>query len=112
MTRSMIALAVLASLAMPAAAADARVTIPFPDKGGIDSWHADSDSVLYLKSRGGDWYRAELLGACTGLSFAAAIGYEAEPNGTFDSTSAILVDNQRCPLTKLEKSAGPPPKKK
>jgi len=113
MTRSLIALAALASLAcaLPAMAADTRVSIPFPASGGIDSWHAESDSALYLKSRNGDWYRAELVGACQGLSFATVIGYEAEPNGTFDSTSAILVDGQRCPLVKLEKSSGPPPKK-
>ena len=56
MTRSLIALAALASLAfaLPATAADTRVLIPFPKSGGIDSWHADSDSALYLKSRNGD----------------------------------------------------------
>jgi Family of unknown function (DUF6491) len=114
MNRSMIALTVLASLGCvgPGTAADTRVSIPFHGKGGIDSWYAVNDSLIYLKSRSGDWYRAELAGPCSGLSFATAIGYEQEASGSFDSRSTILVDGQRCPLVKLEKSAGPTPKKK
>ncbi len=111
--RSLTALAALATLSFStvAVAGEAHVTIPFASTGGIDEWHADTDSSLYLRSRSREWYKAELLGPCSGLSFATTIGYVTPANGSFDDTSSIVVDGQKCKVTKLEHSAAPPKKK-
>ena len=107
--RSLVAIAVLGL--STAAFAEPSVSIPLANNGGIEEWHADTDSTLYLRSRTKDWYKAELYGPCSGLSFATGIGYVTPPNGNFDNTSSIVVDGQNCKVMKLEKS-GPPPKRK
>jgi Family of unknown function (DUF6491) len=94
-----------------AALAAASVSIPFANNGGIEEWHADTDSTLYLRSRNRDWYKAELTGPCSGLSFATGISYVTAPNGSFDNTSSVVVDGQSCKVMKLEKSEAPPKRK-
>ena len=118
-TRSTIALIAIAatglsapSLAAEGANAKTKASIPFASSGGIDEWHADGDKALYLRSRSGQWHRAELVASCLGLGNALTIGYVAESDGSFDSSSAILVDGERCQLSKLEKSEKPPSKGK
>jgi len=95
----------------PTIAAD-HVSIPFASSGGIDDWRPEGNRVVYLHSRGNDWYRAELFGPCDGLKFTETIGYVPSTNGSFDNTSSIVVDGKRCAVMKLEKSAEPAPKKK
>jgi len=109
--RSLLAGLTALSLATVAVASEAPVSIPFASTGGIDEWHADTDSALYLRSRTREWYRAELLGPCAGLSYATTIGYVTPANGSFDNTSSIVVNGERCKVTKLEHSAAPPKKK-
>ncbi len=116
--RTLIALAALATFgsSVTCLAADrtnqaSRESIPFSSTGGIDEWHADGDKALFLRSRSGQWYRAELVTPCMGLGFATSIGYIAESDGSFDSSSAILVDGLRCQLSKLEKTEKPPARK-
>jgi hypothetical protein len=106
-----LAMGVAAAMLAPQAQSASEASIPFASSGGIDNWQSDGDSALFLRSRNRDWYRAELVGACSGLSFATTIGYEAEANGSFESTSAIVVDGQRCPVAALQKIQGEPPKK-
>lgn len=116
--RSLTTLAALAALGLSpiAIAREAKsplaVSIPFASTGGIDEWHADGDKSIFLRSRSKDWYKAELAAPCAGLEYATQIGYVSESDGSFDSSSAVLVDGQRCQLVKLEKSAAPPHKGK
>jgi hypothetical protein len=103
--------AIIFTSIVPAGAAE-HISIPFASSGGIDEWRAESDRVLYLRSRTRDWYRAELIAPCEGLNFVETIGYVPASNGSFDSTSTILVDGRRCVVMKLEKSAEPTRRKK
>jgi hypothetical protein len=97
----------------PAAAADQEprdATIPFVNHGNLDDFRADGDSAVYLRATGRQWYRATLLGPCTELPFAQAIGVETRGIDTLDKFSTLIVRGQRCQLQSLVKS-GPPPKK-
>ena len=87
-----------------------RVSIPFADTVGIDDWRSVNDTTLYLHSRMGQWYKAEMFGPCEGLSFSERIGYKSEADGSFDDTSSIIVDGRECRLQTLVKS-DPPPKR-
>ncbi len=108
MLKNVVLLLALAA-ATPVSAAE-RVFIPFADKGGIDDWRSVNDRTLFLRSRGGQWYRAEMFAPCDGLGFANRIGYKSEPDGSFDDKSSILVEGRECRLQTLVKS-DPPPKK-
>ncbi|HEX2764327.1 MAG TPA: DUF6491 family protein [Allosphingosinicella sp.] len=107
----LLALAGLAGLAgTPGAAAPAaapEVRIPFPDRGGIRNFHAESEDVLYIQDRHRRWYRADLVGPCLGLGHALAIGYDTHGGG-FDRFSHIIVGPERCAIASLTPSEGPP----
>jgi hypothetical protein len=113
-----IALAGVAALAGPAAAAPppsdraAEVRIPFPGRGGIRSFHAEGDEILYIQDRRKRWYRAELYGPCLGLGHALAIGYDTRGTGSFDRFSHIIVGRERCAIQSLTASDGPPRKQR
>jgi hypothetical protein len=106
-----VAIGAAAAVVAPSAQSASNGSIPFAGSVGIDEWRSESDSALFLRSKSQGWFRAELVGACSGLSVATAIGYEAEADGSFENTSAILVDGQRCPVATLQKIDGEPPKK-
>ncbi len=92
--------------------ASGNASIPFVNHGGIQGWRVENDHVLYVQSQAGKWYKAETMGACTGLSFARRIGFEGGATDTFDRFSTILVDGRRCPLQSLSRVPGPLPSKK
>lgn len=81
--------------------------IPFANLGGIRNWRAPDWDTLYVQARNGQWYRAELMGPCSGLNFAHTIGFVLEPTGSFDSFSSILVDGEQCRVKSLVKSEPP-----
>ena len=103
--KTLIAIAAL-GVAGTTFAAD-RVFIPFADRGGIDDFHPVNDHVVYLRGRTQQWYKAEMFAPCSGLNFSERIGYETEADGSFDDTSSIIVDGQKCRVQKLEKSEDP-----
>jgi hypothetical protein len=119
-------LAVALIAALPAAPALARDTgwpadqigkeasIPFMDvRGTLYNFETDSDSGVYLQAQSRRWYYAKVLGPCIGLSFAQRIGVDTRFGGnSLDRTGTLLVDGQRCALTSLTASNGPPPKVK
>lgn len=84
-----------------------QTRIAFADMGGIGNWRADDGDVLFVQSRKGQWYRADLLGSCTGLPFAHTIGFVFEPSGSFDRFSSIVVDGRECRIRSLVESTGP-----
>ncbi|MBX3695153.1 MAG: hypothetical protein KF790_08265 [Steroidobacteraceae bacterium] len=116
-----IALAALLLAPLCANAADGKDTlpdpeqasIPFVDHGGIRDWHADRDRGLWVQDNRRNWYYAKLLGPCTGLDFATAIGFVTKPPGSFDRFSTIIVPREgSCPVVSFVRSDGPPPKEK
>ena len=117
-----LALAALAGaglLAAPAVAKDAKpralgveASIPFASSS-INNWQADGSDALYIQDLRRQWYRATLIGPCTELPFATAVGFDAgRALNTLDRFSTIVVRGQRCPLTSLVTSAPPPAKAK
>ena len=72
--------------------------IAFADRNGIRDWDVEDNDTLLVESRGGDWYRAELMGPCLGLRFSNSIGFESNPDGSFDRFGSIVTENDVCPL--------------
>lgn len=99
------------AFAAPPAPAQEEEAIHFADKGVIQDFEADGDRALYLRGVGSQWYHATLMGTCTDLPFANAIGFDAGALGDFDRYSTLLVRGQRCAVNSVVKS-GPPPGKK
>ena len=108
------------SLAAPAFAAPApqaaphqaeQVRIPFPGLR-IRNFRTEGRNVVYLEDQSRRWYRAELIGPCTDLPFAQAIGVDTRGSSSFDRFSAIIVGRDRCQLTSLTHSEKPASRKK
>jgi hypothetical protein len=82
--------------------------IPFANfRGGVRSFHADEQDVVYLQDRRRNWYRAELIGSCFGLPFARAVGIDTRGSSVFDRFSTLIVEGERCKLQSLTRSARP-----
>jgi hypothetical protein len=114
--KKMILAMVAAALAAPSAAAPAReapaaareeVRIPFVNFGGVRSFHADDDDVVYLQDRSRRWYRAELIGNCFGLRWANRLGVDTRGSTSVDRFSTLIVDGERCQLSSLTRSEKP-----
>ena len=98
--------------AQPGAAPQAeQARIPFPGLR-IRNFRAEGREVVYLEDQSRNWYRAELFGPCTDLSFANAIGIDTRGSSSFDRFSAIIVGGERCQLSSLTRSAEPPKREK
>jgi hypothetical protein len=101
------------ALAQPASDPNEQVSIPFANhRTAIRNFEAPSDDLLYLQDRNRRWYRAELAGACFDLKWAHSIGYDTRGRLSLDQGSQILVGRERCTITSLTRSDGPPRKLK
>src|SRR4028118_762868 len=94
-----------AALAAPALASPPRhqsaaqgeeVRIPFPGFR-IRNFRADGRHAVYVEDQARNWYRAELAGPCTDLTFAQAIGIDTRGSASLDRFSAIIVGRARRP---------------
>ncbi len=111
---------ILASIlfgAIGAAYAAAPVTgqetaIHFANSGGIYDYRATDDLVLHVQSRDKSWYKVQLVGPCSGLTFATGIGFEADSSGDFTKFSKVVVGDQKCSVTSVVAIEGQPPKGK
>ena len=83
-------------------------SIPFADHGGIVDWRVVDEKTVLIESQQRAWYKATLLARCVDLPFAQRIGFESNPDGSFDKFSAIQYRDQRCALISLVKTAAPP----
>lgn len=107
---SMIALLVLTACAADVGAGNApgnNARITSIDFGGVDDWHAPSDTELLIKARGGKYYRATMLGICPGLSIVPAIGFVSDPTGALDRFGSVLVERRKCRFSSFEEIAKP-----
>jgi hypothetical protein len=98
--------------AAPPPAAAPEASIPFANHGGIYDWRAVDDRTLLIESVQHKWYKATLFTPCVDLAFAERVGFESNPDGSFDKFSAIQVGSQRCPLISLTPTAAPVKKPK
>jgi hypothetical protein len=104
-----VAVPALAQPSAPAFDPNAQVSIPFANhRSAIRNFEAPSSELLYLQDRQGRWYRAELAGACFDLKWAHSIGYDTRGRLSLDQGSHILVGRDRCTITSLTRSEGPP----
>ncbi len=103
-----------ASTAGPTAASKPapEARIAFANQGGIWDWDVVDSSTLLIQDRSRRWYKAKLLGNCYDLPFEQKIGFESNPNGSFDKFSAIQTRQQRCPLISLTRTDAPAKKAK
>src|SRR3954462_2660272 len=92
------AMAAAPALADPARPpAQEEVRIPFADFGGIRSFQAWTDDVVYLEDRHGQWYRAQLYGPCYGLGGAMGIGIDTAGGPPFAPSTRLIAGRERCP---------------
>ncbi len=121
MTKMKLVCAVLSSLIASAAVGDtpatptpgapaAEASIPFANHDGIYNWQVIDDRTVLIQGQNRKWYKASLMSRCIDLPFAERVGFESNPDGSFDKFSSITVRGQRCPLTSLVE-APPPPRK-
>ncbi len=106
---SAIMLSLITSIAAALAPAP-EARIPFTDHGGIYNWRVLDDRTVLIQSVTHQWYKATLLSPCIDLPFAERLGFESNPDGSFDKFSSIELPHQHCPLISLVETP-PPPKK-
>jgi hypothetical protein len=86
--------------------------IPFANaRDGILDWRADGERGIWVESPSRQWYYGKFMSSCLGLDFANRVGFDTEANGDFDKFSYVLVRDgfpERCQLTSLVTSNGPP----
>lgn len=87
---------------------DDEARIPFAQFGRIRTFRTDGENVLYLQDQSRHWYRATLNGPCIGLEGAIRIGVDQRYSSTFDRSSVLIVDGQRCHILSLVRSGEPP----
>jgi Family of unknown function (DUF6491) len=100
----------------PAAAAPAAKPLPevrinFANHGGIWDWSVVDTKTLLIQDRSRRWYKATLFVNCIDLPFDQKLGFESNPDGSFDKFSAIQTRGQRCPLISLVRTDAPVSKK-
>ena len=101
-----------ASPATASAAAEPQASIPFANRDGIYDWQVVNARTVLIQSLDRQWYKATLMSPCFDLPFAERIGFQTNPDGSFDKFGAITVRGQYCPLTSLVKTAAPVKKSK
>jgi hypothetical protein len=92
---ALLATALLSALPVQAAASVEEQTIPRIHR--FLEWRLDATRGLYIHGDNGRWYYARVA-RCPRLHPNMRLGFEANPNGDFDRTSAIYADAWRCPV--------------
>jgi len=79
-----------------------QASISFISNATVQDWEAPDDKAVFIHHRDGRWYRADLLGPCTGLPFASVIGFRNE-RGTsrFSRFSDVIVEGRSCKVTSV-----------
>jgi len=83
-----------------------QASMPF-GRSDISTWAVTNDHTIYIQSINRQWYKADLMGACIDLPFAEHIGFEFNPDGSFDRFSSIVSHGQNCPLVSLTTTVPP-----
>jgi hypothetical protein len=97
----------LSAASPPAASSGKQVSIPFLRLGGITDFRAQGEELVFLRDRGGRWYRADLVSKCYSLPFARRIGLDSRGGGSVDRFTSLIVDGERCRIGSLTRSEKP-----
>ncbi len=83
----------------------ALLTFTFKDLGGVKSWRAGGDTVIFIKSHGDQWYRADMAETCMKLDTSKGINFivNTDPK-TQEKINAIVVDRHICRVTSLKRA--------
>ena len=96
----------------PATPAGPEAQIPFADHGNIYDWQVVDNKTVLIQTQAHKWYKATLMSACFELPFTEHLGFQSNPDGSFDKFSTIEVRGQTCPLVSLVETAPPARKPK
>ena len=94
-------------------AADSKPALQFKDLGGVRSWKAGGDTIVFVKNRADKWFKAVMTDACMALDTKKGIKFitERDPE-TEERVSAVVVDRHICRVTSLMEIESPPPETK
>jgi hypothetical protein len=75
----------------------------------VRNWTVIDDQNMVIEAYDGTKYKAEMMGACNGLSFATRLGFSSRGGfKTIDRFSSVLLpDGTRCPLSAFNKVITP-----
>ncbi len=90
----------------PAAKTPLMLKFNFTNMGGVRSWRVGGDTVIFIKNKSDQWFRAEMDEACMKLDTTKGVNFitEIDP-ATNATTSAVVVDRHICHVTSLTKVA-------
>ncbi len=96
-------------LVFQGAASDApEAQIRFVQYGSVNSWHAETDRLLYIQGRNRAWYQVVLFAPCDGLEFANGIRLiPSDGAGTFDKFGYVGLRGNRCKVESVKEVAPP-----
>jgi hypothetical protein len=77
----------------------------------IRNFEPDGDRGVWIEDHKRRWYYAEILGTCTELNFAQAIGFENRGSAYFDKFTRIFVRGDSCAIASFVTAAAPLPRK-
>ena len=90
----------------PGAKAPMMLGFNFNNIGGVRSWRAGGDTVVFIKNKSDQWYKAEMDDACMKLDTKKGVNFITETDPTTNvKTSAVVVDRHICRVTSLTKVA-------
>lgn len=90
-------------------AAVSQAALQFTDLGGVRSWRAAGDAVVFVKNTSEQWYRAEMAETCMKLDTKKGVSFltETDPD-TKEKMSKVVVDHHICRVISLTKIDPPP----
>lgn len=91
-------------------AADDTQSLQVADLGGVSTWRAGGDTVIFIKNRANEWYRADMKETCMKLDTSKGVNFVTELDpATNQKTSSVVVDRHICKITSLKKVDAPDP---
>lgn len=82
------------------------LTFTFKDLGGVKSWRAGGDTVVFIKSSSDQWYRADMVESCMALDTSKGVNFlvNTDPE-TKEKINNVVVDRHICRVTSLKRVA-------
>ncbi len=90
--------------ATPLLAADGAPPLQFSDLGGVRTWRVGGDTVIFIKNKADEWYRADMKETCMKYDTKKGVNFitELDPE-TNQKSSAVVVERRICRITSLQK---------
>ena len=113
MKRKHISYSILAGVMLAAGAAQAAplpdaLMFTFNDLGGVRSWKAGGDTVVFIQNKAKQWYRADMAETCMTLDTKKGITFIVETDPVTNAKiNAVVVDRHICKVTSLKRVDAP-----